>query len=56
MTDKEKRLAKKAKEWYSSKEGRESLKKSVEKALESSKRYKMRRHIKPEILSKPITI
>lgn len=56
MTDKEKDLAEKAKQWYSSKDGQESLKKSVEKALENSKRYKMRRNIRPEILSKQITI
>ncbi|MCU0288477.1 MAG: hypothetical protein MUF15_19040 [Acidobacteria bacterium] len=56
MTDKEKLLAEKARKWYSSKEGRESLRKSIEKALENSEKFKMRRHIRPEILNKSITI
>lgn len=56
MTDNEKRLAEKAKKWYSSKEGAESLKKSVEKALENNKKLKMRRYISQEILKNPITI
>ncbi|HLP59942.1 MAG TPA: hypothetical protein VK186_13965 [Candidatus Deferrimicrobium sp.] len=56
MTDKEKDLAEKAKKWYSSNEGRESLRKSVEKALEISKEFKKRRYISPDILNKPITI
>jgi len=56
MTDNEKRLAEKAKKWFSSKEEAESLKKSVEKALENNKKLKMRRYISQEILKKPITI
>jgi hypothetical protein len=56
MTDKEKRLSEKAKKWFSSKEGAESLNKSVEKAVENNRKFKMRRQISPEILKKPITI
>jgi len=56
MTDNEKRLFEKAKKWFGSKEGAESLTKSVEKALENNKKLKMRRHISQEILKKPITI
>ncbi len=33
MSDKEKSVAEKVKEWYSSQKGRESLKKSIEKAF-----------------------
>jgi hypothetical protein len=56
MTDKEKQYAEKVKAWYSSKEGQDSLKKSVEKALENNRKYKMRRQIDPEVLRKPFTI
>jgi hypothetical protein len=56
MTDKEKRYAEKAKAWYSSKKGQDSLKKSVEKASENNRKHKMRRQIDPEVLRKPFTI
>jgi len=56
MTDEEKRFAEKVKTWYSSKEGRESLRKSVEEALAENKKFKMRRQIAPEVLRKPFTI
>jgi len=56
MTEKEKRFAEKAKAWYSSKEGQESLKKAVEKAMENNKKFKMRRQIDPETLRRPFTI
>lgn len=56
MTDKEKRFAEKVKAWYSSDEGRKSLRESVEKALETNRRLKMRRQINPEVLRKPFTI
>jgi hypothetical protein len=56
MTDNEKRLAEKAKKWFSSEEGAKSLKKSIEKALENNKKLKMRRYISQEILKKQITI
>jgi hypothetical protein len=56
MTDKEKQFAEKVKAWYSSKEGKESLRKSVGKALAENKKFKMRRQINPEVLRKPFTI
>lgn len=56
MVDTEKRLAEKAKKWFSSKEGQDSLKKSIEKALENNEKFRKHRHISPEILRKPITI
>lgn len=56
MTEKEKQLDDKAKAWFGSKEGAESLKKSLTKAMENSKRFKMCRQIRPEVLRRPFTI
>ena len=56
MTENEKRLSEKAKKWFGSKEGADSLKKSIEKALENNRKLRTRRHISQEVLKNPITI
>jgi hypothetical protein len=56
MADKKKDVGEKAREWFTSKEGKESLKKSVEKAIANIERFKRSRQINPELLRKPFTI
>lgn len=56
MADKEKGLAERAREWFSSTEGQESLKKAIERAKENSEKFKRCRQISWEILNTPFTI
>jgi len=56
MAEKEKNLSQKAREWCAGKEGAESLRKSIEKAIKDNEKFKMCRQISPEILRRPFTI
>jgi hypothetical protein len=56
MINTEKNLAERAKKWFSSQEGKESLKKAVDRALQNAEIIKKRRQLTPEILKKQFTI
>jgi hypothetical protein len=56
MAEREKDTAEKAREWFTSKEGMESLRRSVERAMKNTEEFKKCRQISPEILRRPFTI
>jgi hypothetical protein len=56
MINPEKDLAERARKWFSSQEGKESLKKAVDRAVHNAEIIKKRRQLTPEILKKQFTI
>ncbi|HLP59012.1 MAG TPA: hypothetical protein VK186_09285 [Candidatus Deferrimicrobium sp.] len=56
MNKKNKEIVNNAREWLSSSKGQESLKKSLQDALENSKKFNLSRQIDPNILKETFTI
>lgn len=56
MDDVSKEAIEKAKDWLNTKEGQESLKKSLQEAAENSRKFTEARYIDPKILREPFTI
>ncbi|UCH92679.1 MAG: hypothetical protein JSV88_20615 [Candidatus Aminicenantes bacterium] len=56
MNKKDKNIVDNAKKWLSSPEGRESMKNSIQEAIERSKKFNESRQIDPKILKETFTI
>jgi hypothetical protein len=56
MDERSRRLTEQARRWLASPRGQESIKKSVNEAKESSRRFKESRQIDPKVLKESFTI